>query len=432
MDIEIINIALPVIEAIISVIGIIILWFNKINKPTGLEFSEISEEKNLYKFAQLLFFPIIIFNLINIIENGGLINTYLTDDTSFAAFYFLLALVLYNAVIYWPIHMAIGQKNLFMDKIIGIILICYQIIEVIINMMINQTDIVKIITYYGPYLMINLFAISWLIKPELWFYMLRYKGNKRLFISVLISDTALVILSRYYINIFINIIQNINSFLNILNLELNEVYSVFAYIIPIFTTIIMIIINYITIRKNDNLPIQINNSDVLDFQDKKITYIGSFLGYQLAAYNISVWFFWIIFIIVDLIIISGIILDVLRLITLSIIVPLIISLIIQEIIRTILGIYTYGRKYRPYPRKINETPIRVDFNLFMTHFEYFMIFYSILIGFFGYLKNNLVNFFTLLLFTSTVPNKYTTRNIDIGFKNMNINSENDITNINLV
>ena len=313
--------------------------------------------------------------------------------------------------------MAFGNQTNPYYRIIGIVLISVQIVGSVLSFTI---DPIKITTFYAPFYFYSLSSICWLMYPPIWdrFFAIFYRKNWKLFLAYHLSAVALLIATGFYIQIMINLNITLEKIEQWFGIDLGNSITANFYIgifSPIVAYLSFLILNYLSFGRFVIDHTTISSKDILSFETSRFLFTGMFVGYQIVAFSFLSWILWTISFVIYILAVADLFGTMVKWITLTVLIPIIILLFIFEIFRTFVGIWVYGRSYRPFPRKLDNEPIHTEFNVYWEHFEYFTFFYSILLGGLNFIGNLTQQIIEDILW-STFPKHDGSRIIDIGFK----------------
>jgi hypothetical protein len=409
----------PILEIGCTLITIAILWRHPKNSPPrGLNTINVSDTNT---FAQIAFFPLFIFNIVDVLVQYSSLASILTTDTAWLVVPFVLAICLFIAFIYWPIHMSLSNPNSYLGRIVGIFLIVLQMTDSIYGM-ITKLDYVpaRLVTFYIPFYFYSLASISWLIYPPMWnkIFSIFERKNRKIFMALNLSAVALFILTGVFINLMIDLNTKLNNLSTLIEVNLAEhivAFLIIGIFAPITAYIGMMTANYFSFRAVISDEIVIKNPDLINFESARFSFVGVFVGYQIVSFTAISWGIWLIISAIYVINLMNLLGFACKQIFLMGILPVLVLLFLNEIFRTAIGLWIYGSRYRPYPRRLSINPKRTEFNVYWEHFEYFTVFYSVLLGFIKSIGNGSKQTLYSTILWSTTPVKDGERIIDIGF-----------------
>jgi hypothetical protein len=357
---------------ILSVVAIPILWRRpRVKPPRGLSTSSLNDDN----IGQLLFFPLIIFNFIGYCV-GYILQfiMYLSSNgLTWLVPLFLIFVSLINMLVYWPIHMCLADTQTYLSRIIGVVLISLQITTSLLSMIIND-DIApaKIVTFYTPFCLYSVLSISYLLVPKLWSrpinFMIKSNIKAKLFLSIHLTAVSLLITMGGLIQLAINVnvvlaivnvvvglftsMFGINENLYNIMTEVNRAILVVGVVIPIIIYLTVIIGNCLYYKLYSLNNIVVNDCDLIDYYEAYFKFVGVFVGKQIIIFAFVCLLLWIGIIVIYSLSLVGKLWFVCERAIITFLPAYITVRVVDEIFRTIIGVWLYGSRYRPWPRKL--------------------------------------------------------------------------------
>ena len=420
-------------------IAICYLWRQpRARTPRGLNTLKVSNAV----IAQLFFFPLIMYSLVNFYVKFVPEITILMSSNNML--WLLLPLLIFisfiNAVLYWPIHMCIGDTSSYINRGMGIILILLQMTNIIMTMLSSFSSysslvyeqrtvmiVFSCLTYYVQFYAYSMAAITYLLYPPIWDQVFTYIQSKirnvKVEFAYYLSCICLLFLTGIYMSCMINfyiISQGVSAVVNwftpIDMSKYSTPFLIIGVIVPIVTYVVFMFGNYIsrTMFLLDH-TITVDNEDLLDYYDSAFKFVGVFIGKQCILYSLVCWLTWCVVVIIYILNLVGMLGQACKYISVTLLPPIIVLFIINEIYRTIVGIWLYGRSYRPWPRNSSRVPTGGKYNVYITHLEYFTFFLAFVLS----IRESLFGGIDIKNVLMTVVPKNTKPTIiDIGYKKM--------------
>ena len=428
---------------IVSVLAIPCMWRQpRVRPPKGLN----TNQRKAAAMAQLLFFPLMIFNLVYtlIYLVASLAESLAVQSLSWLLPPIVICVALIIACLYWPINMCLGDTESYLNRCLGLLLLVLQAAYVVTSVMLtvitdNSLSLSApiIATYYVPYSLYILAALSYLTAPKLWQPLLTYLCVHVRNIKVAFSYYLSAVVSLLLLGLFMRIIITVDMLLTLLvwlvdifNPDLAQYLSqqttaflVIGTTVPIISYLLFLAGSYFSSRSYllDNIVISNSSNELLQYYYAYFNFIGFFVGKQALLFTIFCWGLSGVVLAIYFVSAANMLGVACKTLALYIFPSLITMLVIGEIPKTIIGLWLYGRRYRPWfwffksPAPVAGHSLDVVDNVYLGHLEYFIFFYSIVLSMIEtvFSKSNLVNFLT-----SVTPAKSTGSDIiNLGYKN---------------
>jgi len=407
---------LIIFKFLLPVLGILILWRSpKAHPPLGLDTNDRSSPEAL---AQVVFLPLVLLQVVNVLviadEGASSLGIQLTEFTHWLSAIIIALLMLLVALLYWPVHMALGSVDSIINRCVGAIIIAfnfmYTTISLLTELVSEYIGAVTIITIYVPNVILTALAFVWLAYPPLLLPIIKWidgRYNRKLFSAFYLCSFGMLI----FIYVCYNIFSYLGFILVLLGLMNSQIAIFLSWLAPTIAYIIILTANIISFQqaRKKNVRMAVQDSELVRVEVDRFSFVGYIIGYQLMAFTFISTIAWAIMTVCSFA--AG---PLFKWLFFAVIVPIAIVQLMKELIRAAVGWWLIGPKYRPFPRQQQLPLHRRTFNIYWTHFEFFVLFNSILRGFVGLFKIVLLSFIKSLLGT-IMPNPNGNSLIDTGF-----------------